>query len=65
MYVHALVQDAEDFDAIESAGFEVQGRHSDVEIATDGEVAQMAMPVRYRIRPRALRVLAPAPKEGA
>lgn len=56
---------AEDFDAIESAGFEVQGRHSDVEIATDGEVAQMAMPVRYRIRPRALRVLAPAPKEGA
>lgn len=54
---------AKDFDAIESTGFEVQGRHSEVEVATDGEVAQTAMPVRYRIRPRALKVLAPAPKE--
>ena len=54
---------AKDFDAIESTGFEVQGRHSEVEVATDGEVAETAMPVRYRIRPRALKVLAPAPKE--
>ena len=56
---------AKDFDAIEACDFEVLGRHHDVEVATDGEVTRMAAPVRYRIRPRALRVLAPAPKDNS
>jgi hypothetical protein len=28
-------------------------------VATDGEVAPLELPLRYRIRPRALRVMAP------
>jgi YegS/Rv2252/BmrU family lipid kinase len=53
---------AGDFDAIQAGNFDIQGRHRDVEVATDGEVARMTAPIRYRIRPRALRVLAPAPE---
>jgi YegS/Rv2252/BmrU family lipid kinase len=56
---------ANDFDAIEAESFEIQGPHHDVEVATDGEVTQMTSPIRYRIRPRSLRVLAPEPKERA
>jgi len=54
---------AQDFDAIEATSFDVQGRHDEVEVATDGEVARMTTPIRFRIRPRALRVLAPESKE--
>ena len=56
---------AKDFDAIEATSFDIQGRHHEVEVATDGEVASATAPVRYRIRPRSLRVLAPAPKAGS
>ena len=54
---------AEDFDAIEAGELEVTGRHHKLEVAADGEVERTTTPVRYRIRPRALRVLAPAPKD--
>jgi YegS/Rv2252/BmrU family lipid kinase len=54
---------AQDFDAIEATRFDVQGRRHEVEVATDGEVARMTTPIRFRIRPHALRVLAPAAKE--
>jgi diacylglycerol kinase family enzyme len=33
-------------------------------VATDGEVTRMDMPLEYSIRPRALRVIVPAPAEG-
>jgi YegS/Rv2252/BmrU family lipid kinase len=55
---------AGDFDAIEATRFEVRGRHDEVEVATDGEVASTGTPVCYRILPRALRVLAPATRPG-
>jgi YegS/Rv2252/BmrU family lipid kinase len=54
---------AKDFDAIEASDLEVMGRHRELEVATDGEVERTTTPVRYRIRPRALRVLAPAPED--
>jgi diacylglycerol kinase family enzyme len=34
-----------------------------VRVALDGEVCRMESPIRYRIRPAALRVLAPAASE--
>jgi diacylglycerol kinase family enzyme len=37
----------------------VETRHRRVRVATDGEVCTMTSPLRYRIRPRALRVLVP------
>jgi len=54
---------AQDFDALQTTQLDVRGRHDEMEVATDGEVSCMTMPVRFCIRPRALRVLAPAPKE--
>jgi diacylglycerol kinase family enzyme len=33
-------------------------------VATDGEIQWMAPPLHYRIRPAALRVLVPRPKDG-
>jgi diacylglycerol kinase family enzyme len=56
---------AKDFDAVETTELDVQGRHGEVDVATDGEVSCMAMPVRFRTRPRALRVVAPEPTDGA
>jgi diacylglycerol kinase family enzyme len=37
------------------------GRRRSLRISLDGEVAWMASPIRYCVRPRALRVLAPRP----
>jgi diacylglycerol kinase family enzyme len=53
-----------DFDAIEATEFRVEAHRPRIEVATDGELAIMATPVRYRIRPGALRVLAPRPDTG-
>jgi diacylglycerol kinase family enzyme len=52
---------AGDFDAYQATQAQVHLRRHDVEVSTDGEICSMASPVCYRIRPRALRVLAPAP----
>ena len=43
---------------------EVRTKASRVPVACDGEVDLMRAPFRYRIRPGALRVLAPAPTAG-
>jgi diacylglycerol kinase family enzyme len=37
----------------------VDGPHRELRVALDGEVHRMRPPLRYRVRPRALRVLAP------
>jgi diacylglycerol kinase family enzyme len=42
------------------AGLEIASRASRLRVALDGEVAVLQTPLRYRIRPRALRVFAPA-----
>jgi diacylglycerol kinase family enzyme len=50
-----------DFDAFETTEVEVRMPRGQVEVSTDGEVLRTSSPVRYGIRPRALRVLAPPP----
>lgn len=48
-----------DFDVLEAAGFEIDTHHAHLHVATDGEVTLMHPPLRYRVRPGALTVLAP------
>ncbi len=48
-----------DFDVLLASEMEIDSRHPHMRVATDGEVNIMATPLRYRIRPGALRVLVP------
>lgn len=50
----------DDFDVLLTASMEIDTHHTRLRVATDGEVTVMATPLRYRIRPGALRVIAPA-----
>ena len=50
-----------DFEALTVPEVEVRTHRRTVKVALDGEVYSMESPLRYRVRPRALRVLAPAP----
>ena len=43
----------------------IQASHRSLLVSTDGEVTRMRSPLRYRIRPRALRVLVPPPAPEA
>lgn len=56
--MHRLEQSA-DFEMLAGAAFEITTRDKRIRVATDGEVGMMDTPLHYRIRPRALRVLAP------
>lgn len=49
-----------DFDMLSSEGMEIETRHRHLPVATDGEVNVMQTPLRYRIRPGALNVIAPS-----
>lgn len=63
---HALrgkLADQRDFDVLLAAEMEIHSRHARMRVATDGEVTVMSTPLRYRIRPRALLVIAPIKKE--
>ena len=53
---------ADDFDALHAQSIVVETRHRQLHVAIDGEVMTMQTPLAYRIRPRALRVLVPAPE---
>lgn len=53
---------ARDFDAVCTQEFTVNSHHRVLQVATDGEVATMETPLRYRVRPGALRVIGPAVK---
>jgi diacylglycerol kinase family enzyme len=55
---------AEDFKALTAENIVVETRHSRLHVAADGEVAVMDTPLEYRIRPRALRVIVPAPENA-
>jgi diacylglycerol kinase family enzyme len=50
-----------DFEALSVPEVEVGTRRRIVRVALDGELYRMESPLRYRVRPRALRVLAPGP----
>ena len=55
---HRLRQ-ASDFDIVRCENATVETRRRRLMVATDGEVVAMQTPLRYRIRPGALRVMAP------
>jgi diacylglycerol kinase family enzyme len=49
-----------DFRSVALPGVEIRSRRRSLRVSLDGEVVRMTSPLRYVIRPRALRVLAPA-----
>jgi diacylglycerol kinase family enzyme len=53
------VSAAEDFEAFAAAQLQVESARTTVEVALDGEVTQVATPLQFRVRPRALQVLVP------
>jgi|PersoiStandDraft_1058852.scaffolds.fasta_scaffold12314_2 diacylglycerol kinase family enzyme len=55
---------ARDLDVLIVEEIQIETRSRSVLVATDGEVTTMAMPLHYRIRPGALRVIVPAPPPG-
>jgi diacylglycerol kinase family enzyme len=54
-----------DLDAIRATEIVVESHHAQARVARDGEVEMTDTPVRFRLRPRALRVIAPAPAPEA
>jgi diacylglycerol kinase family enzyme len=54
-----------DFHSVMLPQVEIRTRRRSLRVSLDGEVARMASPIRYVIRPRALRVLAPMPDAAA
>lgn len=50
----------EDFELVTGPAFVIDTTGKRIRVATDGEVTMMDTPLRYRIRPRALRVMVPA-----
>ena len=53
------LKQARDFEAATTAKLRIEGRHKRLLVSTDGEVASFALPLEYRLRPGALRVIAP------
>ena len=54
----------EDFEALEATELRVESDARGIEVAADGEVWRSASPVRFGVRPRALKVLVPAGGAG-
>jgi diacylglycerol kinase family enzyme len=53
------LRQARDFEALSTTEFVIETRHARILVATDGEAEPMETPLRYRTRPRSLRVLVP------
>jgi diacylglycerol kinase family enzyme len=53
------LEQSRDFEATSATELRIESRHTRLLVATDGEVSPLELPLRYRIRPRALRVMAP------
>jgi diacylglycerol kinase family enzyme len=51
-----------DFEALTTGEVIVRLRQRELKVAVDGEVESMRSPLRFRVRPRALRVIVPAPE---
>lgn len=56
------LREAGDFEALTTRAVRIETRHARLPVATDGEVMVMEMPLEYRARPGALRVIVPAPE---
>jgi diacylglycerol kinase family enzyme len=55
------VENAQEFVRMRATEFSIETRRSGIRVATDGEVTIMKPPLRYRVRPGALKVIVPAP----
>ncbi len=53
------LRQSKDFDAFCLETVQIETRHKRMHVATDGEVTVMDTPLRYRVRPGALRVIVP------
>jgi diacylglycerol kinase family enzyme len=53
------LEESRDFEGATASELRIDSRHTRLLVATDGEVAAFDLPLRYRLRPRALRVMAP------
>jgi YegS/Rv2252/BmrU family lipid kinase len=52
---------ARDFEALTATSVTIATRHKAIPVATDGEVTTLTAPLEYKISPKALRVVVPAP----
>ena len=62
------LRDEKDFDALETTGLKIRTSGKHARISADGEIDRLAIPLEYRIRPKALKVVVPrvsTPKEPA
>ena len=57
------LRDSRELDAVSLPGFSIETPHRRLPVALDGEVQLLDLPLVYRLRPRALTVLAP-PADG-
>jgi len=55
------VENAQEFIRMRATEFSVETPRTAIRVATDGEVMMMTPPLRYRVRPGALKVIVPAP----
>ena len=61
LIVFGRLNQAGDFDTLRASSLEIAMNASRVPVAVDGEVETMSLPLAYRSRPGALRVIAPPP----
>ena len=59
------LRETNDFDTLCAKEIWIETRRKRLRVATDGEVTVMKSPLRYRIRPAALKVITPARKDDA
>ena len=59
------LRQAKDFETMLTGEITIETRHARKRVATDGEVAMLDAPLRYRIRPAALSVIVPKPSIAA
>ena len=53
-----------DLEELHATSLLVESHHAHADVARDGEVGTLDTPLRYRIRPRALQVIAPTDRES-
>lgn len=53
------------FESLRTAELTIETRAREIRVATDGEISMVETPLRYRVRPKTLRVVRPHPAETA
>lgn len=60
------LKDASGFESLRTPELSIETRSREIRVATDGEISMVETPLRYRVRPRVLRVVLPrAEREAA